>query len=93
MGADWSKAAEHIAHRGITPAMANEALDDPDAVVVDPDYNSESGLGVRTIGFSANYGGVLSVITVEHEGVIYGATAFRADGKDRRFYLQGETDE
>jgi uncharacterized DUF497 family protein len=86
---DWEANGQdaHIAAHGITPGQANEALDDPDAVEFDPDYNSKSGQSIRTIGYSASYGDVLSVITVrDDEGVIWGATAFRSNSKDRRYY-------
>ena len=41
---------------GITPAIADEALEDPNRVMIDPDYNSESGKSVRIIGFSVDGG-------------------------------------
>ncbi|WP_234785136.1 hypothetical protein [Mycolicibacterium elephantis] len=52
MAADWSMRGKYIAKRRMTPGIADEALDDPDAVVLDPDPASKSGVSVRTIGFS-----------------------------------------
>lgn len=69
--------------------MVDESVNDASAVVIRPDYNSKSGLGVRTIGYSVTYGDLISVITVEHQGVVYGATAFRSESKDRRYYYYG----
>jgi hypothetical protein len=44
------------ARHGITVEQANEALADPDALVFDPDYASQSGRSVRTIGWSVSHG-------------------------------------
>ena len=94
MGADWSKRGEYIeCKHGVTPTQADEALADTQAVVFDPDYNSETGEGVRIIGESPSYGDILTVITVEHEGVVYGASAWKSNARDRRYYQQGGTDE
>lgn len=73
----------------MTIVQANEALDDHDAVVITPDYASKSGLGVRTIGYSDSFGGILAVITVLFEGVIYGATAYESDRRDPKLYEEG----
>ena len=56
-------------------------------MVIDPDYNSESGRSIRTIGYSPSFGDVMSVITVRDAAcLIWGATAFRANSRDRRYY-------
>lgn len=87
MAVIWeSDRAEHLARHGVTIAQAEEALYDDNAVVISPDYASKSGKGVRTIGYSANFGDLLTVLTVRHEGHIYGATAFPTDRRDRRYY-------
>ncbi|MEN4449987.1 transposase [Mycobacterium sp. SM3041] len=95
MAVDWSKRGEYIAKRNLTPAQANEALADPDRVVIIPDYNSNSGDSARTIGYSATVGAVLSVITVySHEdGKTYGANAWKSNARDRRYYEQGGMDD
>ena len=50
---DWSERGEHMLTRhSIHPAWANEALDDPDRVVITRDPASKSGRAVRTIGWS-----------------------------------------
>jgi uncharacterized DUF497 family protein len=89
MVVDWSQRGEYIAKHGITPMQAEEALADPRAVIFDPDYNSESGEGVRTIGESPSKGAILTVITVEEDGIVYGASAWKANGRDRRHYEEG----
>jgi len=51
--ADWSERGGYmLARHGIHPAWANEALDDPDRLVITPDPASKSGRAVRTIGWS-----------------------------------------
>jgi hypothetical protein len=35
----------------------------------------------------------LTAITVEHAGTVYGATAFKSNVRDRRYYQQGGPDE
>jgi len=79
----------HLARHQVTIAQAEEALADPDALVIEPDYASLLGLSTRTIGFSPSFGDLISVITYAENGLVYGATAFRAKGKDRRYYEEG----
>jgi hypothetical protein len=90
---DWGKRGEYIAKHGVTAVQASEALTDPDAVVFDPDYNSRTGEGVRTIGFSPSAASVLTVITYVIDGVTHGASAWKSNGRDRRYYRQGGPDE
>jgi uncharacterized DUF497 family protein len=91
---DWSHRSDYIvANHGVTAEQADEALADPAAVVFDPDYNSKSGESVRTIGDSPSFGDILTVITVEEDGAVYGANAWRANDRDRRYYEQGGPDE
>jgi uncharacterized DUF497 family protein len=84
---------EYIGKRGLTPAQANEALADPSAVTFNPDYNSKSGESVRTIGYSPSAGTILTVITVEENGIVYGANAWKSNSRDRYYYRQGGPDE
>lgn len=79
----------HIRH-GITVEQANEALDDPDALVFDPDYASKSGRSIRTIGWSASYGGLVTVITVVDGGVTYGVNGWPSNDIDARRYGEDE---
>ena len=80
MAIEWDTDREaHLARHHVTIAQANEALTDPNRVVINPDYASISGRGIRTIGYSASFGGLLSVMTwIDQHGVERGTTAFRA---------------
>lgn len=82
--------SEHLARHGVTISQAEEALADVDRVVIEPDYASKSAKGIRTVGFSRSFGDVLTVLTVPFEGDVYGATAFRANRRDRYHYIKGE---
>lgn len=94
MAVDWSKRGEYIiAKHQVTPEQANEALADARAIIFDPDYNSISGEGVRTIGYSRSFGDILTVITFEYEGTVYGSNAWKSNSRDRRYYRQGGPDE
>lgn len=47
---DWSKRGDYMQRKhGITPEVADDALGDANRVLIDPDYNSTSGQGVRVI--------------------------------------------
>ena len=94
---DWSHRGAHMQRKhGITPAIANEALDDPNRVVIDPDYHSESRRSVRIIGFSVTADDVITVLVLEDDGTEYGVNGWTANEKDRRLYAdqsEGEADE
>jgi hypothetical protein len=94
MEVDWSERGEYIyvKHR-VLPQWADEALNDPKAVVFDPDYNAISGRSVRTIGYSSGAADVLTVITVDEDGTVYGVNGWKANSRDRRYYNQGGPDE
>ncbi len=86
-GIDWSHRGDYMATRhGVTLEQANEALVDPDALVFDPDYASQSGRSVRTIGWSPSAGRLLTVITVAEDGVVYGVNGWPANDVDTRRY-------
>jgi len=89
--ADWLHRGDYILERHhVTPSEANEALRDPERVVINPDYNSTSGRSVRIIGFSPSVGELLSVIVVDDAGLTYGANAWRSNARDRRIYQEGK---
>ena len=94
---DWSQRGAYMQRKhGIAPAIADEALEDPNRVVIDPDYNSESGRSVRIIGFSVTADDVITVIVLENDGTEYGVNGWIANDKDRRLYAagsEGEADE
>jgi hypothetical protein len=94
---DWSRRGAYM-HRkhGIAPAIADEALEDPNRVVIDPDYNSESGRSVRIIGFSVTAAEVITVIVLENDGTEYGVNGWAANERDRGLDVagsEGEADE
>lgn len=72
MAVDWSKRGDYIAKHGVTPEQSEEALNDANAVLFDPDYNTISGRQIRTIGYSPSARTVLTVITLDKEGVMWG---------------------
>ena len=89
--ADWSKRDDYIAVKpGVLSQWADEALDDPEALVYDPLPASKSGRSIRTIGYSVSKGAVMTVITVEDEGVLYGVNAWLSNEKEQRRYREGE---
>lgn len=94
----WTKeAAEHIRARscrypgaaGIEPEWTQEAVNDLFAVWLEPDPKSESGLGIRIIGYSTSAGAVLTVIAYRRGWQLRGATAYQARGSDLRKYRKG----
>lgn len=92
--ADWSHRRDYIVTtHGVTPEEADEALFDPERIVINPDYNSTSGRSVRIIGFSQTADELLTVIVVENDGVTYGVNAWRSNARDRRIYNEGNWDE
>lgn len=87
--ADWSHRGDYIVTKhGVTPDESDEALADPERIVIDPDYNSTSGRSVRIIGFPQTAGDLL--IVLEDEGVTHGVNAWRSNPRDRRIYEEGE---
>lgn len=87
---DWSHCGAYMQRKhGISPAIANEALDDPNRVVIEPDYNSKSGRSVRIIGFSVAADDVITVIVLEDDGIEYGVNGWTANAKDRGLYATG----
>lgn len=89
--ADWSVRGDYIVSRHeVVPAQANEALRDPERIVIDPDYNSTSGRSVRIIGFSQTADDLVTVIVLIDAGVTYGVNAWRSNARDRRIYREGE---
>ncbi|RZL79635.1 MAG: transposase [Rhodococcus sp. (in: high G+C Gram-positive bacteria)] len=73
---------------GIEADWAREALEDPDAVRIDPDPASRSGRSVRTIGYSPSAGGLLTVITLDDEGTTHGVNGWRSNDTDHKRYRE-----
>jgi uncharacterized DUF497 family protein len=89
--ADWSHRGDYIAKHGVNPAEADEAIADPDRVVLSPDPASKSGRGVRVIGYSITAEAILTVIVLDHEGSTIGVNAWKANPKDQQRYEGTET--
>ena len=88
---DWSDRGSYMrARHGISSAVADDALADPNRVVIDPDYASVTGRSVRVIGYSTLVGAVVTVIVLSDGGVDYGVNGWLANDKDRRIYREGE---
>lgn len=87
---DWSHGEAHMleGHK-VTVDQANEALDDPDRVLIQPDYNSKSGKSDRVIGYSLSYGDLLSIILARDKSNLYGVNGWRSNPKDRAIYNEG----
>jgi len=93
---DWLHRGEYIrtrtqrkgnpAETDIEPEWANEAYTDTHAVELDPDPASKSGTSKRTIGWSDAAGFLISVITVEEDGHLWGINAFKPNEQDQRRY-------
>jgi len=81
------------ARHGIRPAWANEALDDPDRLVITPDPASKSGRSVRTIGWSYTANRIITVITLVDNGQLYGVNGWVANSSDQRLYREEYRDE
>lgn len=96
---DWSRGEQHVAERhGLDVAHADEAAEDPEAVILRPDPASESGVSVRLIGYSTSLRAVLTVIVLPADtdpadppaGDWWGANAWRASARDQRIYYRQE---
>jgi uncharacterized DUF497 family protein len=85
---DWVHRGTYIDTRGLSPIEANEAVDDPDRIVIDPDPASKSRRAVRIIGYSATAKAVLTVIVLDDGGVTYGVNAWNANARDMRIYRE-----
>jgi uncharacterized DUF497 family protein len=92
---DWTFGEAHLWIRhGLAVTEVQEAVDDPGAVLLDPDPKSRSGDSARVIGFCASRAEVLVVIVVRKEdGHWWGATAWVAGPRDREIYDGRRADE
>lgn len=88
---DWSERDAHMFERhGITTGQAEEALADPERVVLVPDYASRSGQSVRVIGFAQSIDRVLSIIIVVDDEREYGASGWPSNHRDHRICYEKE---
>jgi hypothetical protein len=88
--AEWSHRGDYMYERhGVKPAWADEAVTDPERVVLQPDPSSKSGRGVRIIGYSPTARGLVTVILLDNDGVTYGVNGWRSNSTDQRRYREG----
>ena len=76
---------------GIVVVWAEEALDDPEALRIEPDPASKSGRSVRMVGYSPSAGFLVTVITLTDGGTTYGVNAWRSSETDVRRYGEERT--
>lgn len=83
---------------GIEPAEATEAVNDPNAVWIEPDPASTDGNSLRVIGLSSTRQQVVSVVLVRRShsappaGGWWGANGWVARPRDQRWYFEGSTE-
>jgi len=86
---DWSVRGDYIVEKhGITPREAQDAISDPQRLVFEPDYNSQSGRSVRIVGHSVLAGKLLTVIALRFDGIEYGVNAWESNPRDRSIYSE-----
>lgn len=71
---------------GVSPAEAEEALSDPEALMQSPDPASRSKKSDRYIGWSSSRGEVLVVIVIRHHDQLFGGNAWAANSTQRALY-------
>lgn len=79
-------------HR-VTPAEAEEGIDDPAALLRSPDPASRSRRSDRYVGCSTTRGQLLVVIVVRHGGRLYGGNAWPTYAAHRKLYDERREDE
>jgi len=82
-----------MARHSIHPAWANEALEDPDRVVITPDPASKSGRAARTIFWSHTANRIIAVITLVDNGRLHSVNGWVANSSDQRLYREEDRDE
>ncbi len=89
----WRHRGEYIAKHGMTPSLADEAVEDPNRLVIDPDPASESGRTVRIVGWCHSLGKLVTVIVLPEDGVTWGVNAWPSNSTDERRYREDAGDE
>jgi len=97
----WTQTrADHIATRSqrypdavdIDVAWATEAAADANATTSDPDPRSRTG-AVRIVGYSPAAGFLITAIATRIEGELWGVTAWKTTGAERRTYQEAHDDD
>jgi len=89
---DWSQRGGYIAKHGLTPDLADEAWNDPNRLVIDPDPSSVSGRTIRVVGWSITLSRLVTVIALPDGDVVWGVNAWPSNSTDQRRYRQEPTD-
>jgi len=101
MDVRWtSTRAQHITTRStrypdatdIDLHWAGEAAQDPHAAISDPDPRSRTG-AIRIAGYSPTAGFVITVIVLRVGDELWGVTAWKTSGAERRRYQEAQNDE
>lgn len=91
---DWSYRGQYVWERHLVSVLwMTEALNDPDALEIDPDPSSKSGRSVRTIGFSVTAGFLVTVMTLRDGGSVYGVNGWKSNEIDTYRYRQESSHE
>ncbi|MGO1320089.1 MAG: hypothetical protein ACTII7_11870 [Galactobacter sp.] len=72
-------------HR-VTPDEAEEAIDDPEALLQSPDPAGRSGMSDRYVGWSDTRDELIVVIVIRFDGETYGSNAWPANTTHQRLY-------
>ena len=86
--ADWRYRGDYIAKHHMTPALAIEALTDPNRLVLDPDSSSLSGRTQRIIGWCHTVTRLVTVIVLPDEDTLWGVNAWYSNSTDQRRYRE-----
>lgn len=89
---DWRHRSDYIAKHKLTPDIADQAFNDPNRLVIDPDPASVSGRTVRIIGWATSAQLLVTVIVLPDEGIVWGVNAWPSNSTDQRRYREGHTD-
>lgn len=90
---DWRHRGDYIAKHGVSPPLADEALDDPNRLVIDPDPASRSGRTIRVVGWSPTLQQIVTVIILPDGDVTWGVNAWPSSTTDQRRYGEESGDE
>lgn len=87
---DWRHRGAYISKHHLTPRDANEAWNDPNRLLIDPDPASRSGRTVRVIGWSSSARQLVTVIALPDSGTVWGVNAWPSNDLDAKRYAQEE---
>lgn len=91
----WSSEAQRHMWKShqVTPAQAQEAIEDVDALWFEPDPASRSGFTSRVVGYSRSRLQILCVIVLPTEEGYEGINGWPANSTYRRIYREAQGDD